>query len=569
MAVTAPRRTWWRRAWDLPVWAHLLALAAILLLLVPVVGTSQAFVADEGAAMIQARSLEAGDGWIVEHPLPEVDPDGRWYPVVNAERGEKGAAPLGKHPAYPLLAAAAARLDGVTGIVLLSLAGTVAAAGLAAALGGRFDRGLVRPTLWVVGLGSPMLFDGFLAMAHTLGAALATGALLAAVVAIQERRRGIAVLVAAPMAAAVLLRNEALLLCAALVLVAGVLAVRRRSDRWPAAIVAGSALAATIGARVLEDIWIAQITGGSVAVTSVRVPALRTSFVGGRVEGFVTTWLNPAYGGAAALRLALLVMLASIGWCAFRVRAHPEDRGAILGSAAVAAVAAVFALVVEPGNVVPGLLIAFPVATAGLLALRLRLFEQVGPAVTAATIGLFTLAVIATQYEVGGSVEWGGRYFALIVPAAVPLLLIALRGQGSALPAPVRRGVGVALATCALALSVMAVGGLRSGHQLAERVIDRIETAGRKTGDPRPVVLTTWVAGPRLAWPMFDGHRWLYVPEGDVATAAGRLRAAGIDRYVFITDDLEAVRPELAGLHVVSTDGAPSGLGYQILVIQS
>jgi len=48
--------------------AHLVTLAAILLLLVPVVGKPQSFIADEGAAMIQARSLAAGDGWMSRTP---------------------------------------------------------------------------------------------------------------------------------------------------------------------------------------------------------------------------------------------------------------------------------------------------------------------------------------------------------------------------------------------------------------------------------------------------------------------------------------------------------------------
>lgn len=561
-------RPWWARVWALPAWAHLAVLAVVLLVLVPVVGTSQSFLADEGAAIIQARSLEAGDGWIVDHPVPGLDPEGAWYPVVNAEHGEKGFAPLAKHPAYPLLAAAAARLGGVTGIVLLSLSGTLAAAGLAAALAGRLDRSLVRPTLWVVGLASPMLFDGFLAMAHTLGAACATAALLAAVVALQDRRPRMALLVAPAVAGAVLLRNEAVLFAAALALVAGLLMISRRY-RVAAALLAGSTVAAALGARLAERIWIARITGEAVAATSVGVPAAGGGYLRGRVDGFLMTWLNPAYGGSLAVRLALLLTLPAIGWAVLRVRVDPTDRVGILGGGAVAAGAAVVALAMTPDNVVPGLLIAFPVATAGLLALHVRLFKEIGPLLIGATTALFALGVLATQYADGGIGEWGGRYFALAVPASVPLFLAALRLRGLALPAPVRRGVAAAMAICAIALSSMAIGGLRSSHAVAERVVARIEGAGRSTGDPRPVILTTWIGGPRLAWPTFDDHRWLYVTEDEVAIAAGRLRAAGIDRFLFVTTDLNTLRNQLAGFTVVSVDGLPSGAGYQILLLES
>ncbi len=566
LAGRSPR--WARRVWDLPVWAHLLGLAAILLLLVPVVGPSESFIADEGAAMIQARSLESGGGWIVEHPLPEVDPDGAWYPVVNAEHGRNGFAPLAKHPAYPLLLAGASRLGGVGGMVLLSLAGTLAAAGLAAALARRIDRALARPALWTVGLASPLLFDGYLVMGHTLSAAAATAAVLAAVVAIQDRRPAVALFVAPAVAGAVLLRGEAFLFAAALVLVTGLLALARRSYRIPAAVVAVTAAVAAVGARLVEEMWISAIVGEAVSATTIGVPAAGEGFVRGRYDGFLLTWLTPGYRTQGSLVLALLVMMAALAWGALRVRRHPEGRAAILGAAAVAAGAAVVALVVAPSNVVPGLLLAFPLATAGILALRRDLFADLGMLVAGATAGVFALAVIATQYSIGGTGEWGWRYFALAVPMVVPLFLAALRLQGRALAADVRRIVAGALVVCSAALSVMAVNALRVNHDGKADLVARLEQAGRATGDDRPVVVTTWIGASRLAWPTFEDNRWLFVPEEDVGTATGRLAAAGVDRFVFLTTDLPAVQSQLDRFTVVSADGAADGRGRQILVLE-
>nr|MDQ3642370.1 hypothetical protein [Actinomycetota bacterium] len=156
------RRGALRRLWDAPVRMHLLGLALVLLAMVPVVGTNASFSSDEGAGIIQGRSLAAGDGWIVEHPMPQVDPEGAMYPLISSERGSKGSAPLAKHPVYSLLLAGASRLVGVAGMMLLSVAGTVAAAGLAAALAARLDPVLPRATVWVVGLASPLFFDSFL-----------------------------------------------------------------------------------------------------------------------------------------------------------------------------------------------------------------------------------------------------------------------------------------------------------------------------------------------------------------------------------------------------------------------
>jgi hypothetical protein len=568
--VAAPGRAVprWRRVWNLPVWAHLLALAAILLLLVPVVGTSQTFLADEGAAIIQSRSLAEGDGWIVEHPLPEVDPAGDWYPIGKSERGEKGFAPLGKHPAYPFLAAGAARLGGVAGMVVLSLVGTVAAAGLAAALAGRIDASLVRPSLWAVGVARPLLFDGFLVMAHSLGAALATAAVLAAVIAVQERRPAVALLVAPAVAGAVLLRNEALLFAGALALVAGFLALRRL-HRMPAALVAGVTIGAALAARVIDRLWVASVTGSAASTTAVGVPAAGESFLSGRIEGFTQTWLTPGYDPSAPLSLALLVMLGALGWGALRARSRPHDGRGVATAAWVAAAAALLALVVAPTNVVPGLLLAFPLLGAGLLVLRRRLFISPGVVLAGATAGVFALAVIATQYSVGGTGEWGGRYFALMVPAVVPVLLAGLRLQGLALQPAVRRSVAGALVVCSAALAVMAVGALRSYHQAGAVLEDRIEAAGRATGEARPVVVTTSDGASRVAWPTFDDHRWLFVPAQDLGTAADRLRDAGVDRFVFVTNRLAADRRLLGDLTVVSVDGPADGSGRQILVLQS
>ncbi|HEX2119923.1 MAG TPA: hypothetical protein VHF91_12110, partial [Acidimicrobiales bacterium] len=139
------RRRGLRRLWDAPLGAHVFALGLVLLALVPVIGTGTSFSADEGAAIVQARSLARGDGWVVEHPLPEADPENVHYPLELSTRGPEGTAPFAKHPLYALLLAGADRLAGVTGMVLLSVLGTVAAAGLAGLLAGRIDTGLARP----------------------------------------------------------------------------------------------------------------------------------------------------------------------------------------------------------------------------------------------------------------------------------------------------------------------------------------------------------------------------------------------------------------------------------------
>ena len=222
-----------RRAWARPLWAHLIALGLVLIALMPVVGTHASFSADEGAAITQARNLARGDGWIVDHPLPQVDPEGANYPLELSSRGPNGEAPFAKHPLYALVLAGAERVGGINAMVALSMLGTLAAAALGAALASRMGPGLARPTLWALGLASPLLFDGYLVVAHTIGAALAAAAVLVAVIAIERRRAALALAVAPLVALAVLFRTEAVLFGVALAVVAGLLALRRPgASRW-------------------------------------------------------------------------------------------------------------------------------------------------------------------------------------------------------------------------------------------------------------------------------------------------------------------------------------------------
>ena len=217
-----------RRAWAAPLWAHLLALALVLAAAAAVVGTDASFSADEGAAITQARSLADGGGWIVEHPVPEVDPDGDLYPLELSARGSKGVAPFAKHPFYALVLAGAEKVGGSSAMVALSLLGTLVAAAVAAALANHLGGStLARPALWAVGLGSPLFFDGNIVIAHTLGAAAAGAAVLAALLALDRRRPALAVLVAPLVVVAVLLRTEALLFGLAL----AAAAARRRPPR--------------------------------------------------------------------------------------------------------------------------------------------------------------------------------------------------------------------------------------------------------------------------------------------------------------------------------------------------
>lgn len=535
-----------RRLWGAPLGAHLAALAVVLLALVPLIGTGSSFSADEGAAIVQARSLARGDGWVVDHPLPQADPGGTAYPLELSQRGPKGTAPFVKHPLYALLLAGADRLAGVAGMVLLSVFGTVAAAGLAGLLARRIDPGLARPALWVTGLASPLLFDGYLVIAHTLAAACVAGAVLAAAVAFERRSRGAALAVIPCVAAAVLVRNEAVFFAAGLATAAVVVGMGR--DRLLALGVAAGSLVAGAGAHLVEGRWVTAILGPGTIGLAPTTPAPTSGMLGDRWPAFTLTWLRPSYDAPRTVDLLLVVMVAALIFAAYAVRRGRPGVGAM---AVAAGASAVLALVLDPTNIVPGLLVACPVVLVGLALAGRTTVAHPTARLAAVTAAVFALGVLATQYRTGGSGEWGGRYFALALPVALPVVLLAIRSRAT-------RPLVAGLLVCSLAMSVMAVAGLRSAHRFGAGFVAAIDRTG---GPDRPVLVTSVALVPRMAWPTFDHQRWLLSTPDDLGPLVDRLRAAGIDHFTFVAHHGVGLPP---GTRLESSAGYH---GWQILVV--
>ena len=559
---TVPRR----RLWSRPLGFHVAALAVVLLALVPVVGTSASFSTDEGAAIVQARSLARGDGWVVEHPFPEVDPDGRHYPLELSERGPRGFVAFGKHPLYALLMAGADRVGGVTAMVLVSLAGTVTAAGLAALLARRLGAGLDRLTLWVVGLASPLLFDGFLVMGHALGAALAAGAVLAAVLALERRRPAAALAVAPLVAGAVLVRSEGVFLALALAVAAGVLAL------WPprrlvAAIVAGGALLAGVGAHLVEARWTASLTGGEIG--SLRAAPVTGESMGvfeGRWRGFLRTVLTPTYGGDRRITLLLLAMLGGVVLAALAARRETVRPELVVAFMALAAGAGALALVLSPNTVIPGLLVAFPLAGAGFVLLRRSMLRTAAAQLCIGVFAVFAGCVIASQYAVGGSTEWGGRFFAMGLPLLVPVIVLAVKTQLVRLDRRSARWFAGGLLVCSMVTVTLAVTSIRHQHRRLGQLVTMAEDAGRSTG-PQPVMVATYGSVPRWAWRTYDDQRWLVTAPDELDDLLGRLGNAGVERIVLVTPGLTRDRARLGTAEIVSSQASSLARGWHILVV--
>lgn len=522
---------------------HGVALALVLLALLPLLGDGL-FSADEGALLAQLEQLDTTGEWHLPNPAPDLDPGLEALPMELAYRspgtGEAGAwAPFTKHAVHVALLWGPFALGGVAGVQAVGIAGTVAAAVAAGVLASRLDLRTGPWALWATGLATPLLFDSFLAMGHTLGAGLAGLAAVAAVRAVDgaEQRRApppVAVLAAAALAGAcVLIRSEGAFVGPALaagVLVAG----GRRSVVTAVALLLAAPAGYLLNEAVDASVWpdpVATVSAGDRA---------EYGFIDGRVEGFVATWLDPADdrdGPAVAGFLAAVAVWAAV----IAHRRIPAVPIAIIGAAAV-----VLAVVRTVGNTtaIPGLLVACPLL-AGLAGLgHVRRWDAPARLLCVGS-GVFAAAVLATQYPEGGTGEWGGRYFALALPWVVPLAVVGLAGLATGRRGPRDAGrvaVGAVAAVSAV-LAFEAVSTLDRSQERASEVVDLLVDLRSEVsvGRPEPVpVVTSSGAIARFAWEHVDEGAWHTTTRARLGPLASDLAVAGHDTLILFTQSPEA-----------------------------
>jgi hypothetical protein len=261
------------------------------------------------------------------------------------------------------------------------------------------------------------------------------------------------------------------------------------------------------------------------------------SFFEARWLGFWATWLRPSRLPGVGRGDVLLSMVLAMGLAAaLIVRRRPSDTNGLVLITGVGAIAAVARLFVAPIDLVPGLLLAFPLLWVGIC-----LWDRAAVAADAARlftaiVVLFTLGVLALQYPVGGFLEWGGRYFALALPLAVPLALHVLYRRRAQLDTNARRVAVAGLVVVTAATSFMAVASLRGYHQRFGALVDDVQASAH---GHEPVIVTSEPLVARLAWKSYRRQRWLLTDDDTLERWAVRLRSAGIETLTLVTTPSE------------------------------
>jgi hypothetical protein len=522
------------------VWLHAIAVAGVLVLGALATRPGSAYLSDEGAAILQSRQLSARGTWVYENPLPDLDRGNKAMPFPQGDEGAEGRAPYARHPLYPRLLQGAHAVAGTAGYVGLSILGTVLAALCAAALARRVRPGLAVPALWAVVV-SPLFFDSMVVLAHTLAAAAVAAGLLAFVRSLEGERvhwlDGFLLVACTTLAAA--LRTEGVFFGMAVAVGALVAARRGVSIRraGPLALLAvGAAAAVRVGeGRFLDGVLGARHSGVGID---------RSRYGSGRVDGFVETWLLPGERPLVRVALLLLVGMAAIGVAALLVRMGRRD-AIVAGLVAAGAGLYVARLLVGDPHPVPGLLAAFPLGLVAVLLVTRADLASTPAAAAGVVAGVIAVMVLLTQYPEGGSVEWGGRYFAVALPVAVVPRVIALARTWTGWGGGARRAAAGGLVVVTMATVALAGATLRDSHDSSRRLADAVEVAARRAGparvglarDTRPIVVTTESLLPQLLWPVFAHVRWLVAGPEDVPALLQRASRAGVRRLVLVSAD--------------------------------
>ena len=555
-----------------PMWAHVALLALVLGVGLAVVGTRGLISADEGAALTQARLIEQGN-WGSGYRAGLIDPEGRWFPIHLSDHSGGRWYPYVKLPAYPALVAVLLGAGGLGLVLVGQLLGTVAAAACAGLLARRLAGSRPRApaigvaTVWAVGIGSPLMFDSYWVLAHSIAAAGATFAALGMVMVVDRRPVGLAAM-ASGLAVAVMFRTEGVLFGVALAAACGVawLLTRRALPIAAAAVVAGVTALGYYGNAQLARM----VMGGASAEPFVIRD--RVGWLAGRWPGFVATFLTPQLRGTPWSGWLLVggSLGLAVGIIGLRRRSLPD--GLVRVVLVCSAAAVVLRCLMGP-TFLPGILVTFPVGVAGMCLLRRRELHDVATAPILAMSGLFAAAIVATQYSAGGTGDWGGRYLHLVVPAVAAVSVVAVSDLIDATDRRTGRAVVATLVAMSLGLAVFGLRTAHYFHSYSDRLTTTVDEVARRTGSAAqtggPVVLTDMESFGRFAWrSVLDGRYLRVTTSADLGPAAAALDRNQVPDLTVVTRS-SSLGPVLDGLgaHYAAVPGSARVVGDWSVVV--
>ena len=565
------------------LWLHAAALAVVLSGIVLFLANGYIAHPDEAVYSAQADALSHGS-WRTPRPAADVDIRGIAPPLLDSTVIGDTFISYARHPAYPLILLAGYAPGGQIGMLLISVLGTVGAAVTGAFMARRFDPRYGLWALWILGLASPLLFDSFIVVGHSLEAAFAGLMWLGLVRVLDDDEWGHLAYAIPAAILTVLIRSEGIVLVIATAAVVCVMSVNPRKLRAPRLghLMLGTGLGAVAAATyLLDNRWASAILGSGGDGPSARTAPAAGATGGGRLGAAWASLLQPYTQSwiFAHPTLPLIGVLIIAG--ALAARFLPSRTLFPVAACAAAGLAAIEAGTNGYGAghaLMSGLLPAFPILVAALILLsrselrRTAVQRILGISVVAAIL------LVATIYSDGGAEQWGGRFFhPLLVPLMSVILLTLDRVRERFTATETRIMVG-AFVVVSLSFGVIIVTWNDLGRRLTgievERTVDYALTHRTKATD-RPLVMIALLDGSGLSrsyWNELDRID-LLAPQGYRAFGNLARRAAALHRpeIIVLTDASETffratVGRGIAdfGWHIVEYDKRRMPLGHMV-----
>lgn len=510
--------SWLRR--PLPAFAVLLSVYLALSL----VNDPGGFLgADTGAKVYTLEVMDRNDtfGPDIGYWAEDLDPDGSVHPIHHTRKRSDGSWVA--VTTLPMLEAAAPlyRWGGYRAILVLPMLAGVAAAFAARAVARRIDGSDGWAAFWLVGLASPVVVYSLDFWEHTAGLATMVGAVAVLLAILDGRPSWFGTFAGLLLGIGSTMRNETLVYAAVTVGVACVVLVAR--GRLRGAVGVGVASLVGFAGPWLANVALERAVDGQSRASRATATAAdvttssRSLRLGQRAEEGLQTFVGLVSGDPwLSILLGSAVVLAVVA--AIRAERRSDRTFAIVALGAAAAVYAADAI----GGLgfIPGLLVAFPVAIAGLFVGSL---STNGRIVVAMALLALPLAYLF-QFLGGAGPQWGGRY------TLTSAVLLGVAGLGGLVPRlPV---VGRGLLALTVAVTILGVAWISVRSNDVAEFFDDVQAKGE------PVLIARQAFLLREGGAAVVDRRWLSAEnEQEFTEGVDIARQLGEERFTVLEWD--------------------------------
>lgn len=457
---------------------------------------------DTGAkvATLEVMQRRATSDPDVGYWAEDLDPDGDLHPLYQTEKRDEGRWVA--VTTLPMLQAGRPLYDlgGYRAALLLPMLGAVAAAFAARSLARRIDRaddGWM--AFWVVGLASPVVIYALDFWEHSIGLACMVWAVVLLLDVLDGSGAARAAGAGALFGAGAILRTETFVYAAVAVGVVCALQVAR-SRKLRASILTGLAAVAGFAGPWLANVALEQTVGGTSRTDRATDTAREFGAeLGDRVKEGLQTLVGLNAGSFGESVILGLVLVAIVG-AGFRAERRGDARFA---TACVVGAACGYLFDALGGlGFISGLLVAFPIAIAGLVRANANPQSRVVAGIAVVSLPL----VYLVQYLGGAAPQWGGRY---TLTSGILLGVVGLVGLAAQYPTMAKGLVVLSLAVTGLGVTWVSV----RSHGV-EDFFEDVERASE------PVLISRNAFLIREAGAVAVGERWLSVRDEEDFTAA-------------------------------------------------